>query len=320
LLQSILKIGCNATTCAQIATDLSGLAANMTQYQVEIEARALLAEGPRWHNKEARLYWVDIARNTLNRFDPVTKTNESRCFDTPIGCLAFIADGGFILAMKDGFARLAHWNAEPEDFGEQIFRHKPDVRFNDGRTDAQGRFWAGSVNTAKSAQDAALYRLDGDGSISEIEGGMLTCNGAAFSPDGLRFCHTDTPSHAVRIYDVNGADGTLSNARIYHQFPMGRGRPDGGSFDAEGYYWTALFDGGRVVRISPEGTVVREVALPVSRPTMIAFGGNDLCTAYVTTASIGLSEAQLQEQPLAGALFSFRVDVPGIPEADFVLR
>lgn len=289
----------------------------MTQLDIALDAHAMLGEGPRWHAGEKALYWVDIARNALHRFNPDTGLDECRTFAAPVGCFAFRAGGGFLLAMKDGFATLADWDAEPVPFGAQIFAERPDIRFNDGRTDPAGRFWAGSVNMAKSAHDAALYRLDGDGRITEIEGGMLTCNGAAFTPDGTRFFHTDTPSHALRDYSYDPAAGEIANRRILHQFPMGHGRPDGGSADAEGCYWTALFDGGRVVRLSPEGAILTEVPLPAKRPTMIAFGGEDLRTAFVTTARTGLSDDKLAAHPLSGAIFTFRVDVPGVAETPF---
>lgn len=277
----------------------------------------MLGEGPRWQAGEARLYWVDIAANALHRFDPVSGVNETRIFAAPVGCFAFRKAGGLLLAMKDGFATLDNWSAEPVPFGEQLLEQRPDIRFNDGRTDPAGRFWAGTVNMTKSAHDAALYRLDQDGGIAEVEGGMLTCNGAAFDAAGQRFYHADTPSHALRAYDYDLQGGALSHRRIIHQFPFGEGRPDGGSVDEEGCYWTALFDGGRVARLSPDGDILQEVPLPVTRPTMIAFGGADWRTAYVTTARTGLTDAQLAEQPLAGALFTFRVDVPGLPEWDF---
>jgi sugar lactone lactonase YvrE len=289
----------------------------MTHYTLALDARADLGEGPRWHAGEKLLYWIDINRNALHRFDPATGTDTSRIFDAPIGCFAFRASGGFLLAMKTGFATLADWNAAPAPFGAQIFADRPDIRSNDGRTDPAGRFWMGSVNTAKSAQDAALYRLDGDGAITPIEGGMLTCNGAAFTADGRRFFHSDTPTHAIRAYDCDPVTGTLSGRSIFHQFPMGKGRPDGGSTDAEGCYWAALFDGGRVVRLSPAGEILTEVPLPAKRPTMIAFGGEDLRTAFVTTARSGMTAEELEAQPLSGGLFSFRVDVPGLAEIPF---
>lgn len=284
-----------------------------------LEARAELGEGPRWHSDEQRLYWVDIACNELHRLDPATGRDECRIFDDPVGCFAFVDGGGLILAMKNGFALLRDFHGKPEPFGQQILAGQPELRFNDGRTDPQGRFWAGSVNTAKSARNAALFRLDGDGSIRQVEGGMLTCNGAAFSPDGKRFFHADTPSHAVRVYDFDEESGTIANGQIFHQFPLGGGRPDGASTDAEGCYWTALFDGGRVARLSPDGEIWAEIALPAPRPTMICFGGSDYRTAYVTTARTGLSAEALERDPLSGSIFSFEVDVPGIAETAFML-
>ncbi len=287
----------------------------MRDVTVALNAKAELGEGPRWHAGEQALYWVDINRNQLQRFDPVTNAIDVRSFDTPVGCFAFREGGGLVLAMKNGCALLDSFDGDPVPFGPQIFADKPNHRFNDGRTDVAGRFWVGSVNSAKDAEDAALYRLDPDGSLTEIEGGMLTCNAAAFSADGRHFTHADTPSHALRLYDV--IDGELANRRILHQFEMGKGRPDGGSFDMEGNYWSALFDGGRVVRLDMAGNILETVELPVTRPTMIAFGGDDLRTAYVTSARTGLSESALASQPYAGAIFSFRVDVPGVAEPFF---
>jgi len=291
----------------------------MATMTVEIahDARAELGEGPRWHAGEQRLYWVDIARNELHRFDPATGTDEARVFTAPVGCFAFRAGGGLLLAMKDGLALIDDWADAPRPFGDQLLADRPDLRFNDGRTDPAGRFWVGSVNTAKSAHDAALYRVGPDGAIALVEGGMLTCNGAAFNAQGTAFRHADTPSHALRGYDVDPAAGTLAGRRILRRFPEGRGRPDGGSFDAQGAYWTALFDGGRVVRLDGAGEILATVELPVTRPTMIAFGGADLRTAYVTSARTGLDAAQLERQPHAGAIFAFRVDVPGLPETPF---
>lgn len=293
----------------------------MTQIQPELvlDARAQLGEGPRWHAQEKRLYWVDIAACALHRIDPASGADEARQFEAPVGCFAFLATGGLLLAMQDELMLLDDWRGEPRPLVSAPFAGDPDRRFNDGRTDPSGRFWVGSVNTAKSAVNAALYCAKGGGDMAEIEGGMTTCNGAAFSADGRRFYHADTPSHALRVYDCDPASGALSGKRIFHQFPQGRGRPDGGSVDEEGCYWSALFDGGRVVRLSPQGEIVATVLLPVSRPTMIAFGGDDRRTAYVTSARIGLDAATLESEPLAGGIFSFRVDVPGVPEFPFRL-
>lgn len=288
----------------------------MRDVTVALQIEAILGEGPRWHGQEQCLYWVDIDRKELHRFDPASGQDEVRRFDQPVACFAFREGGGFVLGMKDGCALLDSFDGEVVPFGPQLLADRPSHRFNDGRTDRLGRFWLGSMNGAKDAEDAALYRLDGDASLTEIESGMLTCNGAAFSADGRHFTHTDTPSHRLRLYDVT-ADGAITNSRTLHQFEMGTGRPDGGSFDSEGCYWSALFDGSRVVRLNMAGEILETVDLPAKRPTMITFGGDGLKTAYVTTARTGLNDAQLAEQPLSGSIFSFRVEVPGIVEFPF---
>lgn len=312
-----------------------------------IESHCELGESPRWNAHEARLYWVDIAANAMHRWDSRTGFVESRTFDAPVACFAFRKSGGMVLGMKNGCALIDGWGDVPRPFGEQVLAGKPHHRMNDGRCDPAGNFWVGSVNGAKTQADAALYRLSTAGELIEVESGMMTCNGAAFYSglsaqsiegdrssgfssslpldrssgfDGTRFCHADTPSHAVRAYDVH-ATGAMSNRRILHQFEVGvgpgLGRPDGGSFDEEGCYWTALFDGWRIARLSPAGEIIVDIRLPVQRPTMIAFGGVDRRTAFVTSARTGLSEAELSRQPHAGDVFAFRVDVPGVAEFAF---
>ncbi len=280
-----------------------------------------LGEGPRWHAGEARVYWVDIDACALHRWHPASGAREVRLFDAPVACLAFRARGGLLLGMKDGCATIDDWDAPVVRFGPQVLAGKPNHRMNDGRTDPAGRFWVGDMNGAKDVADATLWRLDGDGDLQPVESGMMTCNGAAFTTDGRFFAHSNTPSHAIRLYDCDPAAGTLTDRRIFHQFERGvgpgLGRPDGGSFDEDGCYWAAMFDGWRVVRLAPDGTLLAEVGLPVQRPTMIAFGGADRRTAFVTSATTGIGEEAQGAQPLAGGLFAFRVETPGVVETPF---
>jgi sugar lactone lactonase YvrE len=261
---------------------------------------------------EQCLYWTDIAAQRIHRFDPATGENRTRQMAQPVGCLAPRAGGGLILGMRGGAAVIDHWDAEPRPFGPPFLADTPDYRCNDACTDAAGRWWLASVDEAKATHDAALYRIDPDGGIARMFGGMTTGNGAAFSPDGRTFYHADTPTHAIRAFDHDPETGTLANPRLFHQFTHGTGRPDGAAVDAEGCLWSALFDGGRVVRLSPAGDLLATVPLPVSRPTMIGFGGVDGCAAFITTARKGLSTEQLDHEPYAGGLFTFRVDVPGL--------
>jgi sugar lactone lactonase YvrE len=289
----------------------------MRQIDLVADARAALGECPRWHAGEGRLYWVDIPNKRLCRTDPATGETEHRDFAAPVGCFAFRAGGGFVLGMKDGFARLEDFHGTAQPFGPQIAAARPDIRFNDGRADARGRFWAGTMNMAKTASDGALYRLTANGEVSEATGGVLTANGLAFSPDNRTLYWADTPQHVIWAFDLDLESGELSGRRVFRAFPHRQGRPDGASVDAEGCYWSALYDGGRVVRLSPGGEILEEVAIPARHCTMIGFGGPDRQTAFVTTARQGLTEAELERWPHAGGVFSFRVETPGLAEFDF---
>ena len=282
-----------------------------------LDAGALLGESPRWSAGEQRLYWVDIEGRKIHRTDPATGADEVMILDRQVGCIAPRTRGGLVAAIEDGCALIDAWGTAPRPFGPAALADKPEQRFNDGCVDAAGRLWVGSLTSDKANPRAALYRLDPDGSLTEIFGGVTTSNGAAFSPDGRIFYHADTPTHAVCAYDVDDAAGTLSDGRIFHQFELGAGRPDGAAVDAEGCYWSALWDGWRVVRLSPAGELLQTVELPVQRPTMIAFGGADLRTAFVTSAGKNLTDAERKAQPHAGGLFTFRVDVPGLAQPMF---
>lgn len=284
----------------------------MAQIDVAVDIRCRLGECPRWRAEEKALYFVDIALSRLHRWDGAEL--RTRQFGQPAGCFAFRRGGGLVLAMATGFHRLDDVSdPAPKPFGEQILAVDDELRFNDGRCDAQGRFWAGTVNTAKSKPNATLYRLGADGQIMPMANDGLTLNGVAMSPDGRTLYLADTPRHLIFAFDLDATSGALANRRVFHQFPQGEGRPDGGSVDAEGCYWSALYAGGRVVRLSPKGELLQEIALPVRRPTMIAFGGEDLKTAYVTSARL----ADDEEGSLDGAVLSFAVDTSGLPEADF---
>ncbi|MGC1303296.1 MAG: SMP-30/gluconolactonase/LRE family protein [Caulobacteraceae bacterium] len=289
----------------------------MRKVELALDAKAALGECPRWHVGEGVLYFVDITARTLTRFDPATGAWASRSFEQPVGCFAFRRAGGFVLGMKDGFALLDAFDGEPRPFGAQVEAARAQVRFNDGRADAVGRFWAGTMDGTKIQGDGALYRLDPDGSVTRMAEGALTSNGVAFSPDGQTLYYSDTPAHRITAYDFDLAAGAIARPRTFHAFPYGNGRPDGATVDVEGAYWCALYAGGRVVRLSVQGEIVEEVEIPAPNVTMIGFGGADLRTAYVTTARQNASPEDLERFPHAGGLFTFRVDVPGLVERPF---
>ena len=288
------------------------------EVELVLDARLTVGECPRWHAGERALHFVDVPARTLHRWDPATGERRSRTFDAQCACFAFREGGGFVLGLEDGFALIDAFDAPARPFGVQVEADRPWSRLNDGRTDPQGRFWAGAMDTSKQHGDGRLHRLDPDGTVTSWAEGAYTSNGAAFSPDGRTFFYSDTHRRRLDAFAFDGGTGAVADRRTFHQWPPeGDARPDGGSADAEGFYWSALYAGGRVARLSPAGEVVEEVAIPAPKPTMIAFGGDDRRTAYVTTAREGLSDEVLAAFPHSGGVFSFRVDAPGLPETPF---
>jgi sugar lactone lactonase YvrE len=281
-----------------------------------LPAAAALGECPRWDERRERLWWIDIRAPALHCYDPATGTNSSIPMPEQIGCFSLTEEGGFVAAMRTGIRLL--------DASGQTIRQlcanpeKTDVsRFNDGRCDARGRFWVGTVDEPKTNSTASLYRYENE-VLTTIDTGLLTTNGMAFSPD-YRWCYySDTPRFTIyrRAFDIDtGAVGPREDWVRFDPALTGRGRPDGASVDSEGCYWSALYEGACVVRISPDGEVVARYPLPARCPTMCTFGGVDLRTLYVTTARHGRPAAELDALPLSGGLFAMRVPVPGLIEA-----
>ena len=282
-------------------------------------APSLLGESPLWHADEQRLYWVDIPGLQLHRFDPATGRHDEWHLPSEPACCVPLLGGGLLLAMRDGL-----WRFDPATGQRQRVASPPydpaHQRFNDGKADAQGRFWVGTLDDRR-LPEAALYRLAG-GELVRVAEGITVSNGLAFSPDGRTLYWADTKAHLVQAFDFDGHDGSLSRRRVFQQFsprvdgePLSAygGRPDGAAVDAEGAYWVAMFEGQRLLRFAPDGRLLAELPLPVRCPTMPCFGGADLKTLYITTARDKRPAAELAAQPLAGCVLQLRVDVPGLP-------
>ncbi|MBO6784021.1 MAG: SMP-30/gluconolactonase/LRE family protein [Alphaproteobacteria bacterium] len=291
-----------------------------------VETGAILGESPVWSPDEQVLYWLDIKAPALHRYDPATDRDRAWPLPQETGSIALRQGGGLVAAARDGFALVdmdsgrLEWIANPEP-------DLPENRLNDGRTDRQGRFWAGSMHDPEGPPQTyferepvgAFYRLDLDRSVHRMIGGVLVSNGLCWSPDGTTMYAADSPTRTIRAWDYDTATGDIANERVFATLPddPGRGTPDGAIVDAEGGLWTAEFRGGRVTRFTPDGEEDRSVMLPVSRPTCPMFGGPDLKTLYVTSAKIMLTPEELATEPLAGALFALDVGAAGLPEAAF---
>lgn len=292
------------------------------EVRVAVAEPALLGESPVWHAGEQVLYYVDIAGHRLLRFDPAEGRLERWQFDTEIGSIAPLDSGGWLLAMRDGLWRFDTGGGERELVKAAPYDPAHE-RFNDGKCDPQGRFWVGTVYEPRTPALASLYcyRL---GRLERRAGDATVSNGLAWSPDGRTMYWSDTPSHTIWSFDFDPHTGTMGERRVFARFEGKQagqdldrygGSPDGGAVDAEGCYWAAMYEGQRLLRLSPAGEVLRELPLPVRCPTMPCFGGPELRTLYITTARERRPAEELAAQPAAGCVLAIDVDVPGVPVA-----
>jgi sugar lactone lactonase YvrE len=283
----------------------------------------LLGESPFWHPDEQALVWCDIPGHALHRWSPTegpAGTHRQWALDDEPGCVAPLPGGRLLLAMRSGLFRF-----DPRDGRRERLAPPPydpaGERFNDGKADAQGRLWVGTIVDSRTKPAAALYRWAG-GAFERLAGDVTVSNGLAFSADGRHVYWADTPSHRVMVYRLDAGTGRLVEPRVLHAFepkvagaPLDAygGRPDGAALDVEGCYWVAMFEGQRLVRIAPDGTLRASVPLPVRCATMPCFGGPDGRTLFVTTARAGRPPEELAAQPWAGQVLMARAPVAGLP-------
>jgi sugar lactone lactonase YvrE len=277
-----------------------------------------LGEGPLWNPSEQALYWVDIKRARLYRYYPVIRKYEVYELSQPIMAVGQRSSGGFVTACGSGFA---FWNPITNTFSPIIHPEsdKPGNRFNDGAVDPRGRFWAGTMSDSDSGNPhGSLYRLDADLSAHRMVTEVMISNGIAWTSDQKTMYYTDSNRHAIFAYDYDAATGAISNRRTFVTIPEAEGVPDGLTLDSEGYVWSALWGGWKVVRFDPTGKRDREISVPAAQVTSCAFGGAELNELYITTARTGLNEQARREQPFAGDLFRLNTDVTGVEEPLFV--
>jgi len=283
---------------------------------------AQLGESPLWCTDTASLYWCDIEGRRVHRLQPDSGAAACWAFDTEPACCALGRDGRLRVACRDGLWALdVHTGAR-----ERLVAAPYDTaaeRFNDGRCDAAGRWWIGTLRDRRDAPLASLYRW-ADGWLMRMSGEVTVANGLAFSPDQRTLYWSDTTAHTIYAQDHDPATGAIRARRVFARFepkPSSGdlsgygGRPDGAAVDAQGCLWVACFEGSRLVRLSPSGEQLGELPLPVRCPTMPCFGGPGLRTLYITTARHGRPADELAAQPWAGHVLAVPVGVPGLPAA-----
>ena len=276
------------------------------------EEPAILGEGPLWVARENAVYWVDIVSKKLHRHGLTDDVRRTWTFETEVTSLAERQQGGFVGTVRDGFAfiDLETNTVEPVAFPEADILEN---RFNDGKVDGKGRYWAGSMDDGKKLASGSLYRLDSDLSLHKMDDNYMIPNGPTFSLDGKTLYHTDTAKRIIYAFDFS-EDGAISNQRAFVKLEAEEeGYPDGMTVDSENCVWLCHFGGSRITRYSPEGEILQVIPMPVPNITSCTFAGSDLDTLYITTARHLLSDEDVRKYPLSGSLFSCKPGVTGLP-------
>lgn len=284
----------------------------MIKPELVVDAKARLGEGPCWDAVNQLLYWVDIPNKSVHIFNPEKNSTKTIVTSQFVSAVVTRDSGGLILAMENGFYALDLDTEELTLIGDPE-SDKPNNRFNDGKCDALGRFWAGTMAFDESPGKGALYCLEKDLSIRKIFDGVTVSNGIAWDRDNKTMFYIDTPIKKVIAFDFDLEQGNLSHSREIINFPEGEGFPDGMNMDQEGMLWIAHWDGGRLSRWNPKtGEQIESIEIPAPRVTSCVFGGRHLDELYITTAREGMTDEELERFPLAGGLFKVTPGIKGV--------
>ena len=264
----------------------------------------IVGEGPMWHPIENAIYWADIPQGRIFRYDPKT-TEHGLIFEgSEVGGFTVQDDGSLLLFLESG--SVASLRQGKLEYLIDEIEAERDTRFNDVIADPAGRVFCGTMPS--DSHLGSLYRLETDGSISHVLGGIGISNGMGFTPDGKQMYYTDSPTHNIYIFDYDIATGELSNQRVFVNTGENDGIPDGMTVDAEGYVWSARWDGSSLVRYSPQGEQVNRIWFPARKVSSVIFGGDDYTDMYVTTAG---GQDKTGEGPGAGCLYKINLGISG---------
>ncbi len=266
-----------------------------------------IGENPLWHPLERKLYWCDIPVGRIFSYNSATRSHGQIYSGRTVGGFCFQAEGGLLLFQDRG--TIARWR---DDVYTELLAEIPaerNSRFNDVIADPAGRVFCGTMSTPENK--GRLYRLDVDGSLHLVLEGIGCSNGMAFTQDHKSFFYTDSFAHEIYRFDYNEADGSITNPRVFVRFAEADGLPDGMTLDCKGHLWTALWDGGCIVRLAEDGNIVEKFSIPAPKTSSLTFGGDDLDQIYVTTAG---GDQRHVDGEFAGALFRIFPGVRGVPE------
>ena len=279
----------------------------MTEPELIADYACIVGEGPLWHAAEQCVYWVDILQGRLFRYHPASGAHEM-CFEgDPLGGFTIQADGALLLFMARGTIKIWRDGVFTTVIAE--IPEERETRFNDVFADPAGRVFCGTMPTADRL--GRLYRLDLDGTLVRLLDGIGCSNGMGLTPDHRQLYYTDSEAHEIYLFDYDVASGAIGNQRVFAAVAPNEGIPDGMTVDAQGYVWSARWDGGCLVRYTPEGVLERQISFPAKKVSSVIFGGLDYTDMYVTTAG---GDNKPAEGEGAGALFRLNLGIQGVPE------
>jgi sugar lactone lactonase YvrE len=282
--------------------------------KLEIDAKAELGEGAIWHPTENKLYWINIEGKELHIFNAEDSTDKILRLGERVGTVVPVADGGALVALQTGIHFINTQTGDLQFLVNPLPHY--NIRFNDGKCDAAGRFWVGSMHLEQTTGAASLYRMDIDGSVHKMLDHVSISNGITWSADNKTMYYVDSPLNTIDAFDYDINSGAISNRRVIATIDGELGGPDGMTIDEEGKLWVALWGGNGVGRFDPAtGKLLQKIDVPAPHIASCTFGGKNLDILYITSAREGMSEQQLEQYPLSGGLFSTQPGVKGVPAA-----
>ena len=299
LLVALLLFSCSETKTKQV--------------ELVLDAQSTLGEGSLWNYKTGELMWVDIKKEILNIYNPATGYNKEMFTGQMIGTVVPTESGNALVALQNG---IYHFNIEN---GAKKLLVDPEAdlpgnRFNDGKCDPSGRFWAGTISLSGDKEVAALYRFDPDTTIHKMVDKVTISNGIVWSADKTKMYYIDTPTQKVMAYDYDDVTGEISNPAVAVNVPAEMGSPDGMTIDENDNLWVALWGGSAVGCWNPvTGELIDKIEVPAKNITSCAFGDEDMGTLYITSAREATSNEELEKWPHAGGVFKYRPGVKGVP-------
>ena len=275
----------------------------------------ILGESPVWDARAQKLYWVDGVKAEVHQIDPITKAHQQWQLPNKIAFIILKENGDLLVILHKELVFLNPITGKITAWLAPFINGK--TRFNEGKCDRRGRLWLGTADIAEKNHIGSLYRLDPDGKLHEMDHGFVVSNGIGWSPDNKIMYFSDSAGSTMYQYDYDFAKGTISNRKIFENVPPSDGYPDGLTVDSRGYIWSARWNGWQLKCYKPDGSVAEIIKTPFQVPTSCCFGGADLKTLFVTSATRDLTPQELQQAPLSGGLFAIDLNVEGLAETFF---